>query len=156
MCVCSSKTNPGDHTLSHTHTHTENKTGLGNVKKPESRSDEEFETATPNTVVLLGGVSIREGRILSDEGSGRGGAVMSRSADKDTVASDGRHTQSSLCILFHQLVLSSPSSDRRRRTCAPVELLRGVNMTGAASLISGFSGRPPVSFLAAGSLVSLF
>ena len=162
VCVCvliknkSWRPHTLTHTHTHTHTHTENKTGLGNVKKPESRSDEEFETATPNTVVLLGGVSIREGRILSDEGSGRGGAVMSRSADKDTVASDGRHTQSSLCILFHQLVLSSPSSDRRRRTCAPVELLRGVNMTGAASLISGFSGRPPVSFLAAGSLVSLF
>lgn len=68
---------------------------MGNVKKDERRSDEEFETATPNTVVLLGGVSIRE-EILSDEGSG---AVMSRSVDKDTVACDGLHRVPSLYLV---------------------------------------------------------
>lgn len=37
--------------------------GLGDIKK----IDEEFETTLPNTVVLLGGVLIREERILCEE-----------------------------------------------------------------------------------------
>ena len=57
--------------------------------KKKKKSDEESDPATPNTVVLLGGVSIREERILSDEGFG---AAMSRSVDKDTAACEGSHT----------------------------------------------------------------
>lgn len=43
---------------------------MENKKWGKWRSDEEFETATSNTVVLLGSVSIGEERILSDEGLG--------------------------------------------------------------------------------------
>lgn len=46
------------------------------MKKSEGGNDGEFDTATPNTVVLPGGVSIGEARILSGGGPG---VAMSRS-----------------------------------------------------------------------------